>query len=364
VVDRSEYEKGLSESRKKNIMILLDRNEHNYGPAPVVFDILKSIEKDLLGFYSREFDKGIKSSLSRYIGEVFEIPENRVLLGYGGEDLLKQVVHCYLSNDNNNTLLIPSHSWWYYRQIADEVGGKTFEYPLYEAEDSFKYDIEGMKKSIDENNPKILFIASPNNPTGNSMSYNDLCTILDYVGKDCVVVIDEAYAMYRSTDVSYLKELLDNYPNLVIIRTFSKYYGLPALRIGFALVGENLNDFIGLSTRYLGFNRISEEIGIAVLQEEKYYQEISRKMCEDKEMFKKELNVLDGWKVFDSDANFIFVKIPVDIKEGLKKFLVERKMIIKFMNEELLNCHLRVTLGTQEQNRLLVDLIKEYYEQR
>lgn len=345
-------------------MILLDRNENNYGPAPVVFDILKSIDKNLLGFYSREFDKGIKSSLSRYIGEVFEIPEKRVLLGYGGEDLLKQIVHCYLSDTENNTLLIPSHSWWYYRQIADEVGGQTYEYPLYESEDSFKYDIEGMKKSIDEKNPKILFIASPNNPTGNSMAQKDLREILDYVSKDCVVVIDEAYAMYRSTETSYVKDLLDKYPNLVLIRTFSKYYGLPALRIGFALVGENLNEFIGFSTRYLGFNRISEEIGIAVMQEKDYYEDVSKKMNEDKEMFKRELNVFDGWKVFNSDANFVLVKIPEDIKESLKKFLLERNMMIKFMNEELLNCHLRVTLGTQEQNRLLVSLIKEYYEQR
>ncbi len=349
---------------KNDKEILLDRNEHNYGPAPVVFDILKSIDKDLLGFYSREFDKGIKSSLSRHIGEVFGIPEKRVLLGYGGEDLLKQVVHCYLADADNNTLLIPSHSWWYYRQIADEVGGQTFEYPLYEDEDTFKYDIDGMKKSIDEKNPKILFIASPNNPTGNSLAQKDLCEILEYVSDECVVVVDEAYAMYRSTDNSYVKDLIAKYPNLVIIRTFSKYYGLPALRIGFALVGEKLEEFIGFSTRYLGFNRISEEIGIAVMQEKTYYEEISRKMREDKEMFKKELNVLEGWKVFESDANFVLVKIPLDVKVSLKKYLVERNMIIKFMNEDLLNCHLRVTLGTQEQNRILVDLIKEFYAQK
>jgi len=349
---------------KINAEVLLDRNEHNYGPAPEVFDILKSIDKNLLGFYSREFDKGIKSSLSRYIGEVYRIPEKRVLLGYGGEDLLKQVVHCYLSDKENNALLIPSHSWWYYRQIADEVGGQTFEYPLYEAEDSYKYDIEGMKKAIDDKQPKILFIASPNNPTGNSLAQDDLREILDYVREDCVVVIDEAYAMYRSTDISYIKELLDEFPNLVIIRTFSKYYGLPALRIGFALVGESLHDFIGFSTRYLGFNRISEEVAMAAMKATDYYEGISMKLQEDKEMFKRELKVFEGWKVFDSDANFIFVKIPSEIKDSMKKFLLERNMIIKFMNEEVINSHLRITLGTQEQNRLLVDLIKEYYKQK
>lgn len=346
----------------KDENLYLDRNEHNYGPAPVVYDILKSVDKDLLGFYSREFDKGIKSSLSKYIGECFNIPENRVLLGYGGEDLLKQVVHGYLPKAENNTLLIPQYSWWYYKQIASEVGGSTYEYPMIQGEESYLYDLEGMKDAYTKYRPKIVLIASPNNPTGNSIPSEILKEFLDFVDKDTVVVIDEAYAMYKSTDFEPVQKLVDQYSNLIVIRTFSKYYGLPAVRIGFALVGEDLQDIIQSSTRYLGYNRISEQMAIAVMKEEKYYTSISEKMAADKLMFKNELEQIPGWKVYESDANFILVQLPDAIKANLKAYLLERNIIIKFMNEDGLYSHLRVTLGTQEQNRLLVDTIKEFYQ--
>jgi choline kinase len=137
---------------------------------------------------------------------------------------------------------------------------------------------------------------------------------------------------------------------------------LPAVRIGFALVGEDLQDIIQSSTRYLGYNRISEQMAIAVMKEEKYYTSISEKMAADKLMFKNELEQIPGWKVYESDANFILVQLPDAIKVNLKAYLLERNIIIKFMNEDGLYSHLRVTLGTQEQNRLLVDTIKEFYQ--
>jgi histidinol-phosphate aminotransferase len=346
---------------KHDARLYLDRNEHNYGPAPIVYDILKSVDKDLLGFYSREFDKGIKSSLSKFIGECFDIPEKRVLLGYGGEDLLKQVVHGYLAGASNNTLLIPQYSWWYYKQIAGEVGGNTEEYPMQIGTDSFLYDLDGMKETYKKYNPKMVLIASPNNPTGNTISGKLLREFLEFVNKDTIVVIDEAYAMYQTTDYKPVKELVDSYPNLIVIRTFSKYYGLPAVRIGFALVSENLESIIQSSTRYLGYNRISEEMAIAVMKETDYYESISHKMAEDKLMFKTELEQIPGWKVYESNANFILVEIPEQVKNSLKRYLVDRNIIVKFMNEDGLHNHLRVTLGTQEQNRLLVDNIKAYY---
>ena len=349
--------------REKDKNLYLDRNEHSYGPAPVVYDILRSVDKDLLGYYSREFDKGIKSSLSKFIGECFDIPEKRVLLGYGGEDLLKQVVHGYLASTKNNTLLIPQYSWWYYKQIAGEVGGNTEEYPMQVGEDSFLYDLEGMKRTYLKYKPKMVLIASPNNPTGNTIPEKILIEFLEFVEENTVVVIDEAYAMYQSTDCAPVKKLVDTYPNLIVIRTFSKYYGLPAVRIGFALVGENLQNIIQSSTRYLGYNRISEKMAIAVMKEKEYYESISRKMAEDKLMFKKELEQFRGWKVFESNANFILVKIPEQIKDSLKTYLVERNIIVKFMNEDGLFSHLRITMGTQEQNRLLVETVKKFYKE-
>ena len=148
--------------------VYLDRNEYNYGPAPEVEKVLRNFDPDKLCFYTRIYDEGKKSILSDYIAELYNIPEKQVILGYGGEDILKQVVHYFLSGgQKQKTLLIPKFSWWYYKSIADEVNGRTIFYPLFEDGNTFKYDIQSIRETVEREKPEIVLIASPNKPTGN-----------------------------------------------------------------------------------------------------------------------------------------------------------------------------------------------------
>lgn len=338
----------------------LDRNEYNYGPAPEIGEVLKSFDPNKLCFYTRIYDEGKKSILSDYISTLYGIPEKQVILGYGGEDILKQVVHCFLAGGKQQkTLLIPKFSWWYYKSIADEVNGRTIFYPLYEEENTFKYDIKSIKESVEREKPEMVLMASPNNPTGNSLTKAELHEILSFIPKETVIVIDEAYASFANKDTSYIKPLIEEFPNLLIIRTLSKFYGLPGLRLGFAFMGENLSSFLNYSTKYLGYNRITEEIGVAVLKASDYYQQIADLMAQDRETYMKELGGLEGFTVYQSDANFILVKYPIALKSKLQEALKAKGLIIKFMNEEDINTHMRITLGTQKQNRLVIDTIKE-----
>lgn len=336
-------------------MIYLDRNENNYGPAPACYEVLKGADLPLLSWYTKAFERGVKSILSERIAKDFDIDESRVALGYGAEDLLKQIVQCYLGKDEK--LMIPSYSWWYYKKIADEVGGKNVEYPLIKGKDDFYYDVDALLKIYEQEKPKIIFISSPNNPTGNSISKDDLNQVLEAT-KNTIVVLDEAYVF--EDDHKYVNNLLNKFDRLVVVRTFSKYFALAGLRIGYAVQGKEFPELTKFTQRYLGFNRLSEEIAIAALNSPQYYKDVASKMNEDKELFYKELNALDDFNVFKSDANFILVEINPEIKKALKEFLLERKLSIKFMNEEVLNSHLRITLGTQEQNKLLVEAIKEF----
>jgi len=340
-----------------NHKIYLDRNENNYGPAPLCFEVLKNADYSKLSCYTKSFSSGIKSILSERLAKEVNLPESRVLLGYGAEDLLKQAILCYLSAGEK--LLIPAYSWWYYKELASEAGGINVEYPLDEGSDSFHYSLEKMIDIYKSENPKAVLISSPNNPTGNSISLADLKKLLAEL-KNSIVIFDQAYAFDGFND--HLEGLLNDNPNLILIRTFSKYYALAGLRIGFALIGENIQKLSRLNNRYLGFNRLSEDVAIAALDSPEYYKSISEKMRNDKELFYSELGKLDGFKVFKSDANFILVKIPKAIYKDLKEFMNEKGLIIKFMNEELLNSHLRITLGTEEQNRLVINAIKEFVE--
>lgn len=338
-------------------IIYLDRNENQYGPAPACFEALKDISPIELYEYSRDFSRGVKSRLTERLASDFGLEEKNVMVGFGGEDILKQAVHCYIHKGDK--IMIPAYSWWYYKKISDEVEGIKVEYPIVEGKDAFYYDIEGMLKVYEEQKPKLVLISSPNNPTGNRLELDQLKYVLEKM-KDTHVVLDEAYTLFYNSDNSHLKDLVKQYPNLIIIRTFSKYYGLAGIRIGFALMGENHAKFNMFSARYLGYNRVSELIGLAALDSTDYYNGMREKMNSDMEMFSNEFNSMPGFKPFKSYANFILVEIPAEIKDGLKKYLTERNMIVKFMAEDGLHNHLRITIGTQEQNRLLMDMIKAY----
>jgi histidinol-phosphate aminotransferase len=338
-------------------IIYLDRNENNYGPAPACYDVLKKADLSRLSWYDRSYTKGILGPLSDRLAHDFGVAEDRVLLGYGAEHILKQTIQCYLAKGKK--LMVPAYSWWYYKKIASEVDGLSVEFPMTVGEDRFLYDIAGMREVYARERPAVVFISSPNNPTGNSLDAASLEAILrDF--RDSVVVLDEAYVF--GTKTAYVKDLIDANPNLLVVRTMSKYYALAGVRIGFALMGKGLAALAKFSNRYLGYNRLSEEVAIAALDSPGYYREIAGKMDEDKERYYAVLGGLPGFRVFRSDANFILAAISPAHRSPLKAYLEERGLIIKFMDEPLLNSHVRITIGTQDENRTLIDAIKSFFD--
>ena len=275
--------------------------------------------------------------------------------------MLKQIIHYYL--DRKEKILIPKEAWWYYKKVAYEVGGFNVEYPMFRSEEdgiaTFAYDVDKMIEIYDREKPRIVLIASPNNPTGNRISKTDLHRFLDSC-RGALVMIDEAYWGFGSTENDYVKPFLDEFPNLVICRTFSKYYALAGCRIGFAFTGKNLEELMNYTVRYLGYNRISEKLGEIAYKDSEYYERVTKMMQEDKEYFYKEFSKMEGFTPYKSYANFMLVDMPHDIRKGLDKFLKERNLLIKFLDEEAFKTETRITLGTRDQNYYLMDSIKEY----
>ncbi|MDR0799115.1 MAG: histidinol-phosphate aminotransferase family protein [Dysgonamonadaceae bacterium] len=339
-------------------LIYLDRNEYNFEVAPLVEETIQNFLPIEFTHYTRCFQRGIKSELSQYIAEMYGVPEKNVILGYGGESILKEVIHCFLSQGHRQRrILIPAYSWWYYRSIADEVNGTTILYPIYEEGDTFKYDLPEIKRLLHEEKPDMLLLASPNNPTGNSLTLAEIKDILSHVDPQTIVVIDEAYTLFNQQDISYIAPLIKEFPNLLIVRTFSKFYGLPGLRLGYAFMGDSLKPFDGFSTMYLGFNILSEKVGIAALQSTDFYSGKAALMQKDKELYREKLGSLPGFKVYHSDANFILIKYPIELKEKLQEAFAQVNIVVKFMNEEGLRSHLRITLGAPDVNRQVIDII-------
>lgn len=342
-------------------MNYLDRNEFNFAPSEKVINAIKSFEPETLCFYTRIFDQGKKSVISVRVSELYGVPEEQVLLGYGGEELLKNAIHYFLMEGENKTILIPEFSWWYYNRVAGECGGSFEMYPLHETDDTFAYDVDEVIEYTNRVHPRMLLLASPNNPTGNSLTSEEIGRIMENIPSDTMVLVDEAYASFISTDTDYIAPLVNKYNNLIISRTLSKFYGLPGLRVGFGFIGKGHDQFLSYSNKYLGYNRFSETVALAALESDEHYRKVADEMQWDRDLFKKELGDLPGFKVYKSVANFILVKYPTEIKEALQKALAEQDYKIKFMGDKGLEDCLRITLGRKEQIQTVVETIKKVY---
>ncbi len=336
--------------------VLLDRNENHYGPAPGCLAVLQDIAPQLLHDYPRDFQTGSYSRLSRRLGEMHGVEEKRIILGYGCEDILKEAVHHFVGP--GRVVVVPSASWWYYRAVADEVSGITVEYPLVESGTTYRYDIDALLALRDGLPPGVLLLASPNNPTGNVIERGDLRAVLDRY-RGVPVLLDQAYFGLTHDGPDDWGGLTDEFPDLLVLRSFSKLYALAGARIGYAIAGAGHESFVNFCSRNLGYNRISESLALAALDSPGYYAHVRDLMAADRAELYSRLRALDGVRVYDSAANFILVRFPKEVVATLDNELRRRGFVIKIFEEEgFLDCA-RIALGTREENAGLLEALGE-----
>jgi histidinol-phosphate aminotransferase len=234
-------------------------------------------------------------------------------------------------------------------------------YPLYEQDDTFAYNVDEVIAYTNRIHPRMLLLASPNNPTGNGLTPEEIGRIMEHIPADTMVLIDEAYASFISTDTAYIAPLVEKYANLIISRTLSKFYGLPGLRCGFGFIGKGHDQFLSYCNKYLGYNRFSEAVALAALDSDEHYRRVADDMEWGRQLYKKELGRLPGFKVYKSVANFILIKYPVEMKDALLKALTLEDYKIKFMGDKGLESCLRITLGRKEQTQMVVNTILKVY---
>ncbi len=332
-----------------NFPINLDKNENQYGPAPRCYEVLNNVTMEMLNSYSRNYPKRIKEKLS----EKFNIDTNRILLGYGSEDILKQTIY-FAIKKKGDVLVVPDKSWWYYKSIGIDVGANVIEYNMVEKDDCFDYNEMQILDILKNKKPKAIILCTPNNPTGNILSKKSLERIIKNAN-EAVVILDEAY--WGFNHFMFGEEIVKKYDNVIVLRTFSKFYSLAGIRIGFAFIGKNLFQLQMHNNRYLGYNRISEELIFSALESDDYYKENNKKIMQDVQMFFDELTAL-GFKPYKSNANFILAKLPEKEFKLLEIELPKKEVLIKFFKEDVFKNCIRISIGTQEQNQYLIELIK------
>jgi len=213
--------------------VKLASNENPVGPSPRVLQSIENILKN-----THRYPDGNATKLKEVIGRKFSVKPNQVTIGNGSNDIIEFIARSFLGTDDS--AIYSEHAFAVYPLVVKAVGAEGIEVPA----KNFSHDLDAMLDSI-KSNTKIIFIANPNNPTGSFIGRSEILKFLDKVPEDIIVLLDQAYFDYSSfedSDVDF--DILNNYPNLVMSRSFSKAYGLAGFRIGYSVSSEDIANYL------------------------------------------------------------------------------------------------------------------------
>lgn len=325
-------------------VIKLNTNECPYPPAPGVAKALQSFQADALRLYPDPAASDLTKALADYYG----VKQSEVFVGVGSDDVLAMIFMTFFNS--KKPLLFPDITYSFYDVWADLFRIPYRQIPLNDEFEINKEDYIGKECG------GIIF-PNPNAPTGVLV---DPAFIEDIVkaNPDVIVVVDEAYIDFGG--VSALP-LIQKYDNLLVVQTFSKSRAMAGIRIGYAFGCEKLIKYLSdvkFSFNSYTMNRPALALGIEAVRDDAYFKEIVDKIVNTREWVKKELKEL-GFVFKDSMSNFIFATHPdydiVNIFEELRK----RDIYVRHFNGERIRDYLRITIGTDEEMKILIDTIKE-----
>lgn len=329
----------------------LHLNENLFKPSPECIKVLQSITEEDIYLY----DLARKDELTDQLSTALSISENNIFAHNGSAEVIKSIFSILLSEGDR--VLISSPGWSYYKSVADEKFAKCVTYQIREGADSYEYDMSDLLAKAREHTPRIIVITTPHMPTGCLAGYDDIETVIRE-NPNSVVLIDEAYWGYGDDSNVFEKNMITRYSNVVISRTFSKFYGLANIRIGYGLCSYPLKRTIGLDLPLFRECGISRKIAVAALNDAKYYAKMKAATVEVREWFIQELAKLPGVKPFKSDTNFVFIKLDSADPEKVRAYMEENNILIRlFMDEDALR--LRITIGPKDlMERVLYQLKK------
>lgn len=290
------------------------------------------------------YDLGHSDELLDILADSTGISPNNIFIHNGSSEVIKSIFSILLNE--GDYVLIPSPGWSYYQSVADEKFAECISYEVNEAEESYEYNIEDILKKAAQYSPKMIILTSPQMPTGCVISYEDIEKIIKR-NANSVIMIDEAYWGYDVDDNVFEKKVITKYNNVVITRTFSKFYGLANIRIGYGLCSYPLRRTIGLDLPLFRASGISRKIAAAAVLDTEYYQKMKQETIEVREWFRGELNRLKDVKAFHSGSNYVFVKLVHGDADKIRAYMEENGILIRlFRDRDALR--LRITIGPKD----------------
>ena len=350
------YEPGLPlEHTQKKLglkkMIKLASNENPLGPSPKALDLLQG----KLNSFSSELNRypdGNAYDLKEAISKKYDIDINQITIGNGSNDLIEFVSRCFLGEGKK--AIYSQHGFAIYPLAIKATGA----IPVKSKAKNWGHDLDLMSDLVDENT-KIVFIASPNNPTGTAKTLREIKDFLENLSNDILVFLDQAYFEYiESTEFDIPFSLIKDHPNLVISRSFSKAHGLAALRLGFCVSNPDLSDYLNRVRQPFNANSLALDLGKIALTDKEHISKSLQINSSGMERLKSAFIKLD-YNFIESWGNFISFDAKQDSDTAFQYFL-EKGVILRSLKVYEMPQHLRVSIGTEEEMDFFLQVLEDY----
>lgn len=340
----------LRENIKRLIPYSSARDEYQ-GEASVFLDANENSFGSPLNQSYNRYPDPLQIELKKKISTIKGVPNQNIFLGNGSDEAIDILFRSFCNPGIDNVILMPPTYGMY--QVSANIN--DIESRSVKLTADFQLDIDGIAEAID-NHTKIIFICSPNNPTGNSINRSDIETLM--ANFEGIIVVDEAYINF-SRQKSFIQELTE-YSNLVVLQTLSKAWGLAGLRVGMAFASQEIIEVMNKVKPPYNMNDASQQLAIQALQNINQVNDWIKQTLTQRDLLVIGLKdfefVLD---IYPSDANFILVKTTN--ASAIYNFLVKNGIIVRDRSRiELCEGCLRITIGTPIENELLIKTLKKF----
>lgn len=339
-IEEVKRELGLTEVTK------LASNENPFGCSPAVKEALVR-EMENLSLYPDGGAVELTNALAAHLG----VEPNQLIFGAGSDDVILMIARAYFVPGDETVM--SSHTFPQYKHNAEIENAKVIEVPLKHA----THDLQGMLERVTEKT-KVVWICNPNNPTGTSVNHEEIRAFLDALSPQVLVVLDEAYAEYnRLPDYPDGLALLKTYPNLVLLRTFSKIYGLASLRIGYAVAHPNVIHTINQVREPFNTTRFAQAAALAAIGDQAFVEQCREANRTGLDYYAEQFDRM-GLSYFPSNGNFIMVDIQRPAEQVFEG-LLRKGFIIRGGHKLGFPTKIRVTVGSREQNERFIAALEQ-----
>ncbi|MDA1353127.1 MAG: histidinol-phosphate transaminase [bacterium] len=326
-------------------VIKLGSNENPLGAA-VTLD-------DCLGVPLHHYPDTSHAAVFKTLAGFLDVETSQLIFGNGSDELLQMLGFAYVNA--GQTILTSAQTFSEYAFVANIMGCQLVEVPYKE----YRYDVDAIIAAVDAQT-KLVFIANPNNPTGAIISQNEFDKLMANIPKSVIVVMDEAYYEYATADeFPNTVSALAMHPNLVILRTFSKIYGLAGLRVGYAIASTEIIETLNKVRQPFNVNSIALYAADLALKNQAHVVRSVQLNSAGRVQFEAAFSQM-GIDYVSSQGNFIFARFAEKADE-IYSSLIEAGIICRSMKGFGFADGLRITIGTEEQNRAVIENIRQKY---